>query len=453
MPTYSAPTSYNLAAYVANLMNPSGQKVWQVIGDSINEPANTKTLFRVNFGLPFAWNGCFQPSYSTIINGYGNSQSGNRTALSNVIPGGTAGHATGSSSIWPVQWIESTYSADPGGSNLGDNILLLEGNLASAPPLESLMPHLSAPFLRDETYQVNARGIVYTLSDSLSGNLNPTGFRATSGGSLSSAVATGTAVTKSGSPPAYQYGDVSCGTAVVSPSTTHYQNPAFQWKFGAGVYSVGNNKAVLLGTRYLNANPNGVLYNAPIAISGWTHADHANTSKITDAAIVAYWNIVGWPTHMWLWLGQNAAGSDYTNLSAGSITSYMTGMNSVIDRYEALFTANSKPLPRWCMISQYATSNGSAVSYGFNFFDNMAKAHLQIALARGGRYSTLNLYRCLGGESLQRIAYNCKHFAFNDTADRVHPHQYGGSFFTMGCTKEIIRAVQEEGTNYDRRFR
>ncbi len=246
---------------------------------------------------------------------------------------------------------------------------------------------------------------------------------------------------KSGAPPAYQYGEVNCGKDVLNPTTTFQQNPAFRWGFGAGVWSSGNDKHIPLGTRYLNNNPNGVCYNAPFAISGWTWADHINTSKVTNAAITAYYQLVGIPTHLWFFVGQNAAPGDYANLSAGNNTSYRNGYNQMIDRHLSIISALGGAPPKVCMVSQFATSDSSGVSYGFNFFDQMSLAHYQIAQSRGKQFSTLNLYRCTGGESLQRIPYNCLHFVYNDTADMIHPNRYGGSFFTLAMQREITAAI------------
>lgn len=439
MPVYAAPTSYNLPAFVADLMAPSGQKVFQVIGDSINTSSDTSnTLHTFRLMLPFDWNGMFQVPYNGATNlGNGGSATSNRTVNSNVTPWGTVGSITGSSSLWPCYWNESTYSADPSGINFGTNIIQFKGQQTNIGPANAHWSHMPAPLFMNGVDVVTARGILYTISTSVSGNLTPTGYRQDFGSPITQ-IATGSAVVKSGSPPAFQYGEASCGAGPAA-STTPF--PGFRWTASAGVVETTNVNIIQMGTRYLTAKANGVLYNAPIAVGGATLGNHADTSKTTDAAIIAYFQNVGIPTHFWLHAGQNPTGSDYTNLDGGSLTSFKANVNAVIDRYEAILAGLGAAPARWCLIAQYATSSSIGVSNSFAFHDNMARAHYEIALARGARFSTLNTFRCTGGMDLLRTVNESQWHVWAAANDMVHPGRWAGQFFVAAEAREIARAV------------
>jgi len=467
MATYSAPTSYNLAAFAGGLVSPTGQKVFQVLGDSINNAASTNSLYPSNLALPFQWNGFFQVMFNSVLLGYANHNSSNIGLSEYITPGGTAGTRSGSSSFWPTTWHEGTWTANPAGNYYGDQFAWFKAPSTNIPIIERMAPQLTLPFLRDDTYNVTARGLVYTIARSIAADLTPGSQRVgTDTGSISS-VASGSAVVKSGSPPAYQYGEASCGSgAVDANANSWYDNsfPGFRWSTAAGAISAGVTDCLIqLGTRFLNNNPNGVLYNAPFSVGGWTLGDHVNTTKVTDAALSAYYSNVGVPTHMWVHLGQNPVAGDYTNLDGGSLSSFKTNVNAVIDRHDAIITALGQPAPRWCLVSQYATSPGG-VANSFAFHDNMAKAHLEIALARGGRFSTLNLFRLMNGTSLGgRTAGKGQNFVWASISgsadDFVHPAAWAGEMFVQAEAREIMQAMIRDGMTssteraYDKRFR
>lgn len=413
-------TSFKLSTFFSDLINPSGQKVLQFLGDSINAVNTADRMqdgYRECWSIP--WNGYVQGVDSTTFWGYANRQ-GTMSLNATISPlapnyGGTAATVlTDVSGKMPLRWAETVWSVNP--TVQGDNYALAAGYTRMA-GRNSWMFRNSAT--------VNAKALFYENAR-LFTSFNVRGRRNTTNQNV-------VAYTKPGSPSNGIVGvEVSCGVHAT-------QDPNLIINGFTG-FSSGTIDAIpYLGTRFRSTDPDGVQYQA-ISHGGFTTGDHITTNSWSDAALEQWYTQVGVPTHIVLWLGQNTNPGTYglseqgaNSLDTGHGTNYKANLLAIIARHEARIAAIGGASPKWLLVTQYKTG------YNQTYYDTMAAVHQQIS-NETPNVSWVNLYELAGGYAMDITTS----FALSDG---VHPTASGARYFAGLIFKEAQRSIAASGSS------
>jgi hypothetical protein len=382
---WSAPRGFRLADFASGLYAPEGQKVLQVIGDSINATNSVQGMqvgYRDRLEVPFnGWVVHADSGNSEI--GYTNAQ---RTHSTNAIriPGDT--FANGLSAISPVRTRDVVWSGNvANGGTLSDSFIL-NYRLVDMP--------LGNPFGPSAT--IDARLLMYEGAHQLAG-FEATGVRG------SSTVSSGFYTRPSTVANAITWID-----RVISPTSG---DPGIRLKSDASTAesTSGANNLIHLGTRFRAQVEDGVQIQF-ISHGGWTAVDHTTTSRFTDEALRQYYAATDPPTHCLLWIGQNQTVAESLNFTGShSFAVYKADVEAIIDRHEAVIDALGAPPPVWLLVSQYKT--------GYDDFHHelMCEGLYNISLERPN-VSFLNLYRIAEGSAFNKEVY---------LSDGVHPNNAG----------------------------
>lgn len=370
------PISNKLNYFVRDLYHPQRQVNLLVVGDSINasnSPDRMAVGYRNQLQIP--WNGWVCHADSGVSdNGYTNGQNVGAGGVNTIRIPGEIFYAS-YLAISPVRTRDLFYNQNvSSGGTLIDsalppamlNAFPLGNPFASSITAKIILFHgsLDASTLRVQSTRNGSvqNTVDYTIS-----------FPADSIYTLSVAVPPGT-----GYP----------GLRTVSTGTTLDQN------------------IVVLGVQYLNSGFTGVQF-AHIAHGGWTISDHLNTGKYSNAALAAYGEAIGGPTHIMIWLGQNMTVAESNSLHNGDGSVYKNDLQALIERYADIW-----PSAKFLLISQFKTGYSEAV--------HVAIATLQYNLSQEmENVSSFNLYAAAGGQSFSTEVY---------TSDGIHPNLAGSNY-------------------------
>lgn len=406
---WSAPRGFKLAAFASGLYNPAGQKVLQVIGDSINATNSVQGMqvgYRDRLEIPF--NGWFVHADSGNSEiGYTNAQ-GTLSTNAIRIPGET--FANGLSAISPVRSRDVVWSGNVAwGGTLSDSFVL-NFRLVDMP--------LGNPFGPSST--IDARMVMYEGAGQLAG-FEVAGLRG------SSTMSTGFYTR----PPTVADG-ITWIDRVIGPASG---DAGIRLKSDSTTAesTTGANNLIHLGTRFRARTTDGVQIQF-ISHGGWTAVDHANPAKFTEQALREYYAATDPPTHCLLWIGQNQTVAESANFTGShSYAVFKADVEDIIDRHEAVISAMGAPAPVWLLVSQYKTG------YDDYHHELMCEGLYAISQERSN-VSFLNLYRIAEGSSFNKEIY---------LSDGVHPNN-AGVLHLGGLMNEELKSSLLCPSDYDR---
>lgn len=397
----TTPLDHRLGEFAQQLYHPIGSKRLTVIGDSINVTASQHRMsagYRDAWHVP--WNGWVVHADSGAADiGYLNAQ--------NVVdPGYTFvwdpgdGFGGGQSKINPVRTREINYSKAPYPGMLMSDGMLLSSATSRFPAGDWFT-----------NYHVTARILFYTDTNIMT-DVMVRGMRG-------STVVTNNLRFRAQAPLGRIQGfDVDLGASGGSPRIQIYDSSLTSNRGKTWDYF----RLTLMGVRYLSDQIVDGVQASFIAQGGWRTVDHVVESNFTDAALRSYYGQIGAPTHLILWLGQNQAAAEATELVQGVNTSFKANLRAVIARHNAAVTALGMPLPRWLLVSQYKTG------YSQEVHELMAQTMYEVSQS-DPMVSFLNLYEMAGAQSFDSATY---------TSDGIHPN-YAGSFYLASLMDGAMR--------------
>lgn len=96
-----------------------------------------------------------------------------------------------------------------------------------------------------------------------------------------------------------------------------------------------------------------------------------------------------WPTQIWIMIGQNSASGEFGGSTSGRAT-YKSNLEQIIAAYDALYTTEGRPLPKYLLIGNWQTSK--------TFFRELIEEQIQTARETPGRIAHVNLYDLINDE-------------------------------------------------------
>lgn len=383
-----APLSHKLDEFAQELYHPTGSKRLTVVGDSINAtnvPDRMSAGYRDALNIP--WNGWVVHADNGAADmGYMNAQNLKGFDYSTVWdPGEVFGG--GQFAISPVRTRETVYQTLPSNGMLISDAMLPNISTSRFP---------AGDFFTSR--QVTARLITYR-DINIVRDVMIRGFRG------NTHVVEGIQYQTGWKPSKISWIDVNLGSTPGSPRIQIYENTA-------GVVPINRWESwrlIALGVRYRSNVADGVQMSF-ISHGGWRTVDHVSQYKFTDEALRQYYEAIGAPTHMIIWLGQNQTNEEANQLAAGNNTAYKANLRAVIARHAAACVALGQPAPRVLLIAQFKTGYNQQIHelIGQTMYD-IAREEPQV--------SFFNLYQAAGGEDFNLGAY---------TSDGIHPN-YAGS--------------------------
>jgi lysophospholipase L1-like esterase len=383
-----APLSHKLDAFAQGLYHPQGSKRLTVVGDSINAtnvPNRMSAGYRDALNIP--WNGWVVHADNGAIDmGYMNAQNLKGFDYSTVWdPGDTFGG--GQFAISPVRTRETIYHKMPTNGMLVSDAMMPSSSTSRFP---------AGDFFTSRP--VTARLITYQSLNTVR-EFMVRGFRGVT------PVVEGLRYQDGWTPAKISWLDINLGSAVGAPRIQIYESTA-------GVTPINRWepwRLIALGVRYRSDLADGVQMSF-IAHGGWRTVDHASSFKFSDEALRQYYEAIGPPTHMIVWLGQNQTNEEANQLALGNSTAFKANLRAVIARHAAACIALSEPAPRVLLVSQFKTGYDQAM--------HELLAHAMYDVAREDELvSFFNLYQAAGGEDFDVATY---------TSDGIHPN-YAGS--------------------------
>ncbi len=383
------PDHFRLAEFSEGLYRPVGSQRLTVVGDSINATSTTgRMIAGYRDSLQVKWNGWVVHADSGASDiGYLNGQNLKSWDFSivyspgNSLPGGQF-------AVAPVRTRETVYRARPAPGSLVHDCMMLSSATAKFP---------AGDFF--STGHVTARVLLYQDLDLLR-QFMIRGMRG------NTKVGQAYRYTSNGRPEGIVYRDIDLGTSPGSPRVQMYNTPVPSWVPGQWWWSIATP-----GVLFRNSLEDGVQMSF-ISMGGYRTVDHSMVWHYTDKALGEYFEAIGAPTHLMLWLGQNQTAQESNDLLGGHCTVFKQDLKQVMDRYNAVIAARGFPAPRWLLVSQYKTG------YSAQIHELLAEAEYELA-QENANVSFLNLYALAGGTAFDSAQY---------TTDGIHPNADGSRF-------------------------
>lgn len=389
----TTPSEYRLGDFAEMLYHPVGSQRLTIIGDSINTTATQGRMlagYRDAWHIP--WNGWVVHADNGASDlGYMNAQNVASPGFTFVWNPGDS-FMGGQAKVNPVRTREINYARPPWPGMLMSDAMLVSSQTAKFPSGDVF-----------SSGHVTARVLFYT-DFNIMGDAMVRGMRG-------STVVTPEKLYRAARPLGHIQGfDIDLGTQAGSPRVQVYDSTTTAARGKAWDYF----RLTLMGVLYRGGSEDGV-QGSFIAHGGWRTVDHAGTWEFTDTALREYYQQIGAPTHLILWLGQNQTIVESNELSHGVGTTFKADLTAVMARHNAVIASLGAPPPRWLLVSQYKTKYPALVH------QTIARSMYELSQA-DATVSFLNLYELAGGEAFDNAAY---------TTDGVHPNSAGSLYLAM----------------------
>lgn len=182
---------------------------------------------------------------------------------------------------------------------------------------------------------------------------------------------------------------------------------------------------------------------------GWRSSLFADTDLTATLSLSQYFEALGWPTHVLVYLGQNQTSNETTQLNVGTTTDFTANLAANLARINAAYALGSQAPPRYCLVSPFplpATSLAAGGRTALNY-ETMDEALYAYAAANGHAFISLWQASMTPMETTDVAQGSTTYTQVLYSTDDIHPIRAGGMYLASAMWQKMVASVEMGGAS------